>query len=493
MFRQLKKTYSEMQAKLAALDKSQAVIEFDMKGVILTANENFLNAVGYHLKEIQGQHHSMFVLPDERNGPEYQQFWASLNRGEFQSRQYRRLAKGGKDIWIEASYNPLFDSKGKPYKVVKYATDITAQKTKDADLKSQIAALHNSQAVIEFDLNGYIFDANENFLVTTGYSLSEIKGKHHNMFVEPSYAKSVEYQEFWKTLASGNTYSAQYKRFGKNQKEIWLEASYNPILDASGKPYKVIKFAMDITQQVQLLSQLREMIEKNFSDIDAAIIKSGQQSNITIQTAQQTSSNVEETVDIASQIALSISEISQSMTTSRTAVDTAYDKSESASELTQKLSSAATSMSGIIALIQTIAAQINLLALNATIESARAGEAGRGFAVVANEVKSLANQVARATEQIVSEINSVQSISTGVVDALSGIKNSVETVRDCVVSTASAIEEQSVITQNMSSNMREVSQAVSMISNNIADMSGSVQTVSDVVNVTKEAAKVLVR
>ncbi len=237
--------------QLAAISKSQAVIEFQLDGTIVTANENFLRTMGYTLEEIKGHHHSMFADEGTRYSPEYKDFWAKLNRGEYQAGEYRRLAKGGKEVWIQASYNPILDAHGKPFKVVKYATDITGQKQANANYAGQLAAISKSQAVIEFQLDGTILTANENFLRVMGYSLDEVKGKHHSMFADEATRNSPEYREFWAKLNRGEYQAADYKRLGRGGKEVWIQASYNPILDANGKPFKVVKYATDITAQKQ--------------------------------------------------------------------------------------------------------------------------------------------------------------------------------------------------------------------------------------------------
>jgi methyl-accepting chemotaxis protein len=489
----LSQSQFEVKAKLEALNKAQAVIEFSLDGSIITANENFLRTVGYSLPEIQGKHHSMFVESAFRETAAYAEFWRRLKAGEYQAARYKRLGKGGKEVWIEASYNPLLGRDGKPFKIVKFATDITTQMEEQAGLKGQVEAIGKSQAVISFDLDGNILDANANFLAAIGYSLPEIRGKHHSMFVEPGMRTSPEYLEFWRRLKNGEFQTAQYKRIGKRGREIWIEASYNPILDASGRPYKVVKYATDVTQQVGLLINLRDMIETNFGEIDAAVGQSTREASSASQAATATSSNVQMMASAAEELAASVREISQSMATSRVATDIAFAEAKSANEYTDKLSSAAEAMGGIINLIQSIAGQINLLALNATIESARAGEAGRGFAVVASEVKNLASQAAKATEQISTEIDAVRSVSSGVVEALTKIRNSVETMRNHVVGAASAVEQQSAVTQEMSSNMQDASQAVTRIASNIGTISAAVGKVSQAVDTTKNAARVLAR
>jgi methyl-accepting chemotaxis protein len=236
-------------AQAAAIGRSQAVIEFKMDGMIVTANQNFLDAMGYRLDEIVGKHHRMFVTPEQRDNPDYHAFWAKLNRGEYQAAEYKRVGKGGREVWIQASYNPILDSANKPAKVVKFATDITERKIRNMEDAGKIAAIARAQAVIEFNLDGTIITANNNFLGALGYSLAEIQGKHHQMFVAPAERDSAAYREFWAKLGRGEFQSAEYKRFGKGGKEVWILASYNPILDDAGRPFKVVKFASDITEQ----------------------------------------------------------------------------------------------------------------------------------------------------------------------------------------------------------------------------------------------------
>jgi methyl-accepting chemotaxis protein len=238
---------SDAVAQSAAINRSQAVIEFKMDGTIVTANQNFLDAMGYRLDEIQGKHHQMFAPPELRGSEAYKAFWASLNRGEFQAGEYKRVGKGGREVWIQASYNPIMDTAGKPVKVIKFATDITEKKIRGMEDAGKISAIGRAQAVIEFNLDGTIITANENFLATVGYRLDEIQGKHHSMFVSPAERDSAAYREFWAKLGRGEYEAAEYKRFGKGGKEVWILASYNPILDEAGKPFKVVKFASDIT------------------------------------------------------------------------------------------------------------------------------------------------------------------------------------------------------------------------------------------------------
>jgi methyl-accepting chemotaxis protein len=410
---------------IAAIGRAQAVIAFNLDGTIITANENFLKTLGYSLGEIQGKHHSMFVEPATRDSAGYREFWASLNRGEYQAAEYKRIGKGGKEIWILASYNPILDEKGKPFKVVKFATDVTQQKLRTADLAGQIAAIGKSQAVIEFNMDGSILTANENFLNALGYSLGEIQGKRHSMFVEASERDGPAYREFWANLSAGRYQAGEFKRIGRGGKEIWIQASYNPILDLNGKPFKVVKYATDTTAQV-IARKRAESVRGMMETVAAG----------------------------AEELNASVREISETMSKSRQTASEAVGRVDAADQQAQRLSAASEAMGGIVELIGNITGQINLLALNATIESARAGEAGRGFAVVASEVKNLANQAKQATDKIGQEIGNLNGISADVVSALTAIKQSIQEVSEYVTSTAAAVEEQSTVTSEMSTSMQ---------------------------------------
>src|ERR1700733_3224345 len=429
----------EYAGKIDAILRAQAVIEFNMDGTIITANENFLKTMGYTRAEIQGKHHSMFAEPAMRDSAEYREFWAKLNRGEYAAAEYKRIGKGGKEIWILASYNPILDERKKPFKVVKFATDVTEQKLSTANLAGQIAAIGKAQAVIEFNMDGTIITANANFLGAMGYALEEIRGRHHSMFVEPAERDSAEYREFWAKLNRGEYQAAEYKRVGKGGKEVWIQASYNPILDLNNKPYKVVKYATDVTQQV--------------------LVRMGN---------ERVRSMMESVASGAEELNASVREISEAMVKSKETASDAVQRVENADGQAKRLSSAAESMSGIVQMIGDITGQINLLALNATIESARAGEAGRGFAVVAAEVKNLANQAKQATDKITNEIGSLNGISGEVVEALNSIKHAIQSVSEYVTSTAAAVEEQSTVTGEMSSSMQRAAAEAASIAQRAA-------------------------
>tara|TARA_R110002110_G_scaffold411430_1_gene635782 strand:+ start:356 stop:2212 length:1857 start_codon:yes stop_codon:yes gene_type:complete len=462
---------ADFSGKIDAIGKSQAVIEFELDGTIIDANENFLGAVGYTIDEIRGRHHSMFVEPAYRESKEYKEFWEKLGKGEYEAAQYKRIGKGGKEIWIQASYNPILDPDGSPIKVVKFATDITAQTLQNADFSGQIGAISKSQAVIEFELDGTIIDANENFLGAVGYTIDEIRGQHHRMFVEPAYAESAEYSAFWKNLAAGQFEAAEYKRIGKGGKEIWIQASYNPILDPDGSPFKVVKYATDITADMlrrQQAEQVAAQVDANLDKIVHSVTAADERTSSASSASNQTSTTVQAVASASEELDAAAREIAESMTRSKAQVEQAMTEAQRADESTQSLSNATEALNGINALIQDIAGQINLLALNATIEAARAGDAGKGFAVVATEVKSLADQVSGATGQISSEIENMHKVSGDVVEGLSEIQKAIEAVEHSVTASASAVEEQSATTREISTNMQTASSAIQEVDSGLA-------------------------
>jgi methyl-accepting chemotaxis protein len=451
-----KRSAKEQADKLIALDKSQAVIEFELDGTIITANANFLGAVGYTLEEIKGKHHSLFVDPAYRTSDEYKNFWASLNRGEFQSAQYKRFGKHNKEIWIEASYNPIFDRNGKPCKVIKFATDITLQKVKDNEYAEKIDAINRSQAVIEFNLDGTIITANANFLGAVGYTLEEIKGKHHSLFVDPAYRASDEYKNFWVTLSRGEFHAAQYERLGKHNKKIWIEASYNPIFDYNGKPYKVVKFAADITQRKCAVSNMSAKINELVGTMAASANEMQSTAQTLAAASEETSVQSMAVASASDQLTKAVQEISRQLAESMRVVQSAVDEVKNSDKMVAGLTEAAEKIGSVSDVVAQIAGQTNLLALNATIEAARAGEAGKGFAVVASEVKSLANQTGKATNEISQQVEGIQNSSQQTAQAIQKISAVIAKVSEISASIAGAVEEQTAATQEVANNISGV-------------------------------------
>jgi methyl-accepting chemotaxis protein len=464
------------------LNRSQATIEFKLDGTIITANENFLKAMGYTLEEVRGKHHSLFVEPAYKASAEYKQFWEKLARGEFQSAQYKRLGKGGKEVWIEASYNPILNRRGRSYKVVKFATDVSAQKAVYADLLGKVEAIGRSQAVIEFEMDGTVITANENFLSVLGYRLDEIKGKHHSLFVEPAYKASAEYVQFWAKLNAGEFQAAQYKRLAKGGKEVWIEASYNPVRDLNGRLCKVVKFATDLSKRKEQNAALARDFENGVKTLVTAVSSSANNMEATAQSlaaaAEQTSKQSATVSATSEELAASVNEISRQITEANRVIGVAVGEAQRSESMVGNLIEAAAKIGDVSKLINDIASQTNLLALNATIEAARAGDAGKGFAVVANEVKSLASQTAKATEEIEQQIKGIQSSSQSTATGIREITKVIAQVSEISTSISSAIEEQSAATREVSQNISGVTEAAGDTGRNSTTVLNEAQSLS---------------
>lgn len=474
---------------MAAIDKVQAVIEFSLDGQIVHANANFLNAVDYRLEDVVGRHHSMFLAPADAASPAYRAFWEKLGRGEFDAGQYKRVGRGGREVWIQASYNPILDGAGRPFKVVKYATDVTAQKLQAADFEGQIAAINKAQAVIEFGMDGVITSANDNFLKALGYRLEEIVGRHHRMFVDPVEAAGAGYAQFWDKLGRGEYDAGQYRRVGKDGREIWIQASYNPILDLSGRPSKVVKYATDITAQKKVAERVTEIssiVASAASEMRATAEgmartaeETTRQAGVVTSAAEITSVNVQTVSSAGEELTASISEIARQVAESSSISQHAVSEADKASDSIRILAEAAQKIGNVVTLINDIAGQTKLLALNATIEAARAGEAGKGFAVVASEVKSLSDQTARATHEISSQVTAMQSATQTSVGAIGGITDTIRKVAEIASAIAGAVEEQSAATREIAANVTQVADGTRQVSSSIAGVNAAAVQTSD--------------
>jgi methyl-accepting chemotaxis protein len=499
---------SDGAAIVEALDRSLAIIEFDPRGNVLSANRNFCKLLGYEPAELVGRHHRMFVDPEYAHSSEYAEFWAKLGRGEFDAREYKRIGKGGKEVWIQASYNPVL-SRGKVVKVVKVAADVTAEKLKSAEDSGKLDAISRVQGIIEFRPDGAILAANENFLQVIGYRLDEIVGRHHRMFVDSAYADSAEYRDFWSTLNRGEALAREFRRVGKGDKEIWLQASYNPIFDPSGRVVKVVKFAIDITPRVRAVQEigaglgqlaggnLVQRLEQPFIpeldrlriDFNAAlerleaavggvvngadvIVSATREISVAAddlaRRTEQQAASLEETSAAVAEITNTVRKTADGAAEAHRVAARAKADAQSSGEVVRKaveamsrIEKSSSDIEQITGTIDEIAFQTNLLALNAGVEAARAGEAGRGFAVVASEVRALAQRSAEAAKEIKHLISSSSSEVVAGVGLVTRAGEALEQIVDRV---------------------SEINEVISVIASSATDQSASLQQVNVAVN-----------
>ena len=531
---------AEFEGKTNAISKSQAVIEFNLDGTVITANDNFLATMQVTMAEIHGKHHRIFCDPEYAKSAEYADFWRQLGAGKFESGEYKRIAKNGAEIWLNASYNPIFDADGKPFKVVKFASDITAIKMKNVEYEGKVSAMNKAQAVIEFDMNGIVLDANQNFLDVMDYTLGDIKGEHHRNFCEDDYATSQEYKKFWQKLNRGEFDSGRYKRVGNNSKIIYIQATYNPILDLNGKPYKVVKFAIDITEQVKMENSIQEKakndsrkvsellesvdlaakgdltrqitiegnepidmlaggIKKMIGDLRGVIGNVVKSANGFSQTSQSIADRSNGVAAGAQALGATVEEMNASIDGLTSSINSIADNTKNADQMAKStqheaelgakavaksieamdlINRSSEDIGEIVKVISEIASQTNMLAFNAAIEAARAGEHGLGFSVVADEVRKLAERSSQATKEISKLINeSVKRVSMG-----SEISRQASDAFDKIVSgvakTTQAISEISGAANEQLLTAKEVSSAIQHIAEEAEKSAASCESIA---------------
>lgn len=483
---------------LDALSKSLGLIEFDMRGHVVDANDVFCRILGYDRSDLKGQHHRSFVAPEDAAAASYRDFWPKLARGETAFGEFRRISKSGQEIWLRASYNPIRNRKGNVVGVIKQATDITDERRRQKEIEAKMTALSRIQAVIEFLPSGEIITANDNFLSAMGYELSEIVGAHHRMFIDPAEAQSPDYVEFWLRLNRGEPVSDDFKRIGKGRKEVWISASYNPVFSPSGEIIKIIKFANDVTDRVRAVNAISnglsalaqndltchlaepfspvfEPLRQDFNDSISQIgstlrsilessdgIRRGTDeisvaSDDLSRRTETQAANLEETAAALDELTANVRKTAEDAAHANDAVSIARGDALRSGEIVGSAISAMDSIEQssrqierIIGVIDEIAFQTNLLALNAGVEAARAGEAGRGFAVVASEVRSLAQRSAEAAKEIKTLIStSGEQVGLGVKlvketgSALDRIVEQINNVNSLVSNMTNSVKEQS--------------------------------------------------
>jgi len=394
-------------AMVNSIENNVATISFTPDGNVLSANQGFLDLMGYRLEEVMGQHHQMFCDKDFVNLPEYKDFWRKLALKQKQAGSFLRFKKNGQSVWLEATYFPIIDQEGKLIQIYKIASDVSEQTNRVRDLNSISQALDRSMASITFTPNGEIITANKNFLAVIGYSLSDIVGKHHRMFCSDTFY--AENPDFWQQLARGEFKSGQFERRNAKGEIIWLEASYNPIFDDKGKVEKVIKFASDITASEERNRAITQAAELSFSTAEET-------AQIAINGAELLAKSVKDSNGIVEQVTKT-------------------------NALLDRLNEQSKNIAAIVSTIKGIADQTNLLALNAAIEAARAGEQGRGFAVVADEVRSLAARTSQSTVEIEQVVQANEGLTFTVTEHMGMVKTSAELNNNQIMQVASVISE----------------------------------------------------
>jgi len=488
--------------QLKAIDQNYATVVFKNDGTIIKANQIFLDTMGYNLNEIVGKHHSIFCEREFVESKEYKEAWETLNKGKSITAQFKRVKKDAKAVFLRGSYMPIKNDSGKVVQVIKLAQDITKQKLKDLYYHGQVYAINKSQAVIEFDMQGVVLNANKNFLDTLGYKLDEIVGKHHSIFCEEKYRNSNEYKEFWKKLNRGEYDANEYLRIGKNGKKVWIQASYNPILNLDRAPFKVVKYATDITLKKNTMFSIEKGVEaltKSLQHLKSASQMMVSESKISMSSSQEVAISIEELnqaiQDLSKQTEImlnSITNIFNTTSQSEQIVLELKDQSKDTTLAISELNEETIKIGDTLNIITQIAFQTNILSLNAAVEAATAGEAGKGFSVVANEVRNLATRSNDAAKDITAAITLIQSLVKNSLDYINNIDSKVDEISSMSSSISSSMDEQKTTSSQLASTTLQISQTLNQITNNMSKVSNSTSVTDKEAEKTQETSNKLI-
>ncbi len=483
------------------INSNYAVIYFKPDGTIIKANEVFLKTMGYSLEEIVGKHHSIFCEEKFAKTQEYKDGWDAVRAGETVTAEFQRVKKDGNLIFLRASYMPIIEN-GKVVEVVKLAQDITKNRLKNLFFIGQVKAINKSNAVIEFDMNGNILNANDNFLNTLGYKKDDIVGKHHSIFCEENYKNSSEHKEFWKKLNRGEFDSGEYLRIAKNGNHVWIQASYNPILDMDGKAFRVVKYATDITTKKNTMFEVEKEVKEFSSSLNALLhtsknmLEDAKFSNKNSQNATNSSQNINSLIEDLSekieQMQKAIVDISSKTSKNEQIAQDATVQSKETATAMVKLNEESQKIGETVNIISQIAFQTNILSLNAAVEAATAGEAGKGFAVVAQEVRNLATRSNDAAKNITERIALIQNLVKNSLDSIHEIDDTISNISSISKEISHSMSEQKQNSSIVSQNAKDGLVGLNEVTKNMQDVVSSTQNTLTEAQKTQDSSNSLV-
>ncbi|PKR60145.1 PAS domain-containing methyl-accepting chemotaxis protein [Thalassospira lohafexi] len=488
--------YDPFRVAASVSDALFAIVEFDVTGKILHANDRFLSLMGYCDTEIIGKQQSMFLPDDVNTGPEHDMCWTDLRAGKSRQAILPRITKTGQRIWIEATYAPVRNPKGDVVKIVKFATDVTERQETLVDLRGKVNAIEHSHAVVEFDLGGNILTANHHFLCVMGYQLSEIVGCHHSMFVGPKVAKSADYRAFWRSLCNGNHRARQFKRFTKDGSEVWFEATYNPILDGDGAVCKIVKFAVDITDQVRMLTDLKATLDTSLLDVDHGLGVLDQYSEENNLSCTQARAHLEVSSMVAGRLVNCAAETSDRMRGLRSVADHVFDTATEGAVAAAALEDVVDVVQEITCEFSDVARQIETLQ-ERTMKRGALEQDGKGgdaaFADLLDELAKLSVRMNAACQQMTAQGEILKDRVDENTFKSGRIRSDLKAMLSSVAVASMSVERQSGITSQVSSEMHGIQTALEAS----CDLSAKTQQVSrqvgDVIGWVREASAVLAR